>query len=284
MANIDKRFKALSFVWLLLCLLATHIYAENADIEGLFMRVFLYGVFASPVWLTYGWSYLYDEAPIKSWFYIPTAFGYIIWVVCESMADGYNPAPRVTMALLSGLGFLLLAYPRLHIPSVLQQLCSAINPFHGAKAAPLITPPSNHAIYFAARVITSLLLWFAAMVVLYGYAAHNDMMRYRVNAWVINILPFVVIVVFTKRIGFVRKAMRLLGVLLGYFAAVWLLDEAVAIIVHLLGINDIADIVRVVKMQRVANMALLIVAYCLLYSWLRQSRRALEAQADAQAA
>lgn len=244
MTNITKRFKALSFVWLLLCLPATHIYAESADIDGMLMRVFMYGVFASPVWLTYGWGYLYDGKPIKSWFYIPVIIASILWGLAESSEGGYNSEARTALPFISGVAFLVLAYPSCDYPSWLRILAAALNPFHDAKTASLLTPPPNRFIHIIARVLICLFLWLVAMVIIHGYAAQNEMVRHKANGWSVDMLPFIAIAVFSKRIGFVRKLICFFGTLLAYGGVVWILGEALSLLMRMLGIKDFADIIR----------------------------------------
>lgn len=279
MTTTTKRFKALSFVWLLFCFLATHLYANSAELEGLFMRVFMYGVFASPVWLNFGWSYLYEESPIKFWFYIPVALGYVFWACGESIAGGYNPEPRVILAFVSGAGFLILAYPSLQCPSWLRQLGIALNPFHDTKTASLLASPSNHAIYFAARIIACILLWLLAMVLIHGYTAHDDMLRYKANTWSVNILPFIAVAVFSSRIGFIRKVVCFAGTLFALVAAMWLIESVKSLLMDLFHVKDIERIFQVVKVQSTINMVLLVASYGLLYAWIRKQRRTLESSA-----
>lgn len=278
-----KRFRAFSFVWLLLCLPATHIYAESANIEGLLMRVFMYGVFASPVWLTYGWGYLYEEKAIKSWFYIPVIIASILWGLAESIEGGYNSEQRTTLALVSGIAFLVLAHPFFHYPSWLRVLGVALNPFHDTKSASLLAPPTNRLIHIVARLLLCLFLWLVVMVIIHGYAAQNEMVRHKANGWSVDILPFIAIAVFSKRIGFVRKMTCFFGTLLTYGGAVLLLDELVSIVAtHVLDVNNVTQFVRIAQVQMMLNTGLMLMSYSLLYAWIRKKRRALELSAISQ--
>lgn len=275
--NPSKRFKALSFVWLLLSLPIAHIYVEGHDLSGLFMRVFVFGLFASPVWLTYGWSYLYETRTVSHWFYLPVVSAYIGWAFIE-YADDYGSSAeinqRMAFILLCIPAFLILAYPSL--PSFFHSLTKALNPFHSVKTEALLRPPQNPVIHFTARLLTFLLLSFVAMVLIHGAASQLSMRPYQATPWVTNLLPFIFIIVFTKPVGLFRKAMRLLAVLAGYFAATWLVGEMMYGVARLFGATEIESALRLVKLQGMANMLMLLGAYWGLYRWLRHTRHALE--------
>lgn len=109
MTNIDKRFKALAFVWLLFCFFAAQHYIEHAGMEGMFMRIFMYGIFASPVWLGYGWIYLNDTKEIPLKLYIIPALGYFIFGLY--LNDEYREGKLTLLAWACGFFYLILVFP-----------------------------------------------------------------------------------------------------------------------------------------------------------------------------
>jgi hypothetical protein len=108
-AIVDKRFKALSFVWLLFCFLATHLYSENSRLDGLLMQFFMFGVFAAPVWLGYGWNYLYGKRQVSFIFIAIVIALYVAWFHFETNICCGNE--RGWLVIISGGGFLVIIAP-----------------------------------------------------------------------------------------------------------------------------------------------------------------------------
>lgn len=82
----EKRFNAFAFVWGLFCFLFVHLYAQALSHAGLATHIFLLGLFASPIWLVYGWDYLQNGRPIGIGFLFASlpVFGFWLWVESES--------------------------------------------------------------------------------------------------------------------------------------------------------------------------------------------------------
>lgn len=82
-AILARRLKAYSFVWLLFCFFAMYYYTEHSSLRELPLRIFVYGIFAAPVWITMGWTYLHVDRVIpRKWMFLITA-AYAFWAFIE---------------------------------------------------------------------------------------------------------------------------------------------------------------------------------------------------------
>jgi hypothetical protein len=107
--HLIRRFRVFSFAWLIFSLFAVQYYAERVSgIEGIFMHLFLYGVFAAPVWLYYCWSYLYADESVSMKFFSFVTIAYGFWSFLDKEIS-YTESSEII--LISYVAFIVIAYP-----------------------------------------------------------------------------------------------------------------------------------------------------------------------------
>ncbi|NBX03547.1 MAG: hypothetical protein EBR02_05740, partial [Alphaproteobacteria bacterium] len=119
---IEKRFRVLAALWLLFCFFAAQQYAEASNLEGLFMRFFMYGIFAAPVWLVYGWKYLYGERQITRKILLLVGATYFAWACAADNHYSDDLNKQQILIFLSYVYFVVLAIPYSVIPTLLHKM------------------------------------------------------------------------------------------------------------------------------------------------------------------
>lgn len=75
------------------------------------MRIFLYGIFAAPIWLVYGWQYLCGDRPIPKIVFLVLLIAVGVWLANTDSAYRKSPTAEQILIMLTFGYFCILAWP-----------------------------------------------------------------------------------------------------------------------------------------------------------------------------